>query len=224
MRFMFYENSFIIKNMEDKLVISAIEPQKKKKDRYNIYADGEYVASLGAQALINADLRTGMAVDRAVLESAVFEDNSRYAFNSAAAMLAHKMRTRSELAQKLADRGISEAAVQVALDKLESYGYVDDAAYAHEFVQSAIAAGRFGRRAVAYKLAEKGLPRDVVEKAMSLYTEDDERQAASKQADALLKRYADIGKRQLQQKVYAALMRHGFDSNVLSALFSEDEY
>lgn len=209
--------------MEEGIVISAIEPQKKKKDRYNIYADGEYVASLGAQALVRFDLRAGRAVDAGTFAQAVLEDNAQYAFDSAAALLAHKMRTRGELEQKLGGRGVSGEAIALAMDKLTAYGYVDDAAYAREYVQSAVEAGRLGRRAVQYRLAEKGLGRGVIDAAMALYTGEAERAAAAKQAQALAARQTNADPRKRRQSVYAALMRHGFDCDIIGAVLSEDE-
>lgn len=224
MRFKFCLFSFIIKIMETMLTISAIEPQKKRKERYNIYADGEYVASLGAQALVSFHLRVGSQIDHDTLQEAVMQDNVQYAFDSAAAMLARKMRTRSEIEARLKERGINPDAIETALKKLEGYGYVDDIAFAREFVQSIVAAGRWGRRAAKYKLKEKGLGQDVIEAAMALYTDEDETRAARQQAQALLYRHAGADKRKQRQKVYAALARHGFDYSIITSLLSEDEF
>ena len=214
---MFRAFSYIIENMEEKLTISAVEPQKRKKERFNIYADGDYVASLCAQTLVTFKLQTGTQIDAQTLANAVLQDNIQYAFDSAAALLAHKMRTRSELAHRLSDRGIGDEAIESALKKLESYGYVDDMAYAAEYVRSAVAEGRLGRRAVEYRLGEKGLSREVIEEAMELYTEKDEKEAAQKMLRLLLSRNAGADKK---RKAYAALARHGFDYGIINTLLS----
>jgi len=223
MRFKFYVNSFIIENMEEKCVISAVEPQKKKKDRYNLYVDGEYAASLGAEALVTFGIREGSAIELSTLKEAVSKDNAQYAFDSAAKLLSHKMRTRSELADRLKERGIDEEAVDSALDKLASYGYVDDAAYAKEYVQSAVLTGRWGRRAVEYRLKEKGLEQSDIDEAMALYTQEDEEEIARKQFQAAATRLKSDDARKQRQKIYAVLARHGFDYGVISALLSEED-
>lgn len=220
---MFYVISFIIENMEEKCVISAVEPQKKKKDRYNIYVDGEYKASLGAEALVTFGIREGAAIELSMLKEAVSKDNAQYAFDSAANLLSHKMRTRSELAERLKGRGVEEQAVETALDKLTSYGYVDDAAYAKEYVQSALLTGRWGRRAVEYKLKEKRLGQSVIDEAMALYTEEDEKEIARKQLQSAAGRLKNDDARKQRQKIYAALARHGFDYGVINALLSEED-
>lgn len=206
--------------MEGKLTITAIEPQKRKRDRYNIYADGEYVASLGAETVVRMNLKTGATVSSGALHSAVLADNVQYAFDSAAALLAHSMRTRGELVQRLHEKGIADEAIEPAMEKLASYGYVDDTAYAREFVRSAVSAGRWGKLTVAWRLKEKGLDRAAVEEAMAGYTDEDEMRNARRQLEAVLPRGSG-DERGRRQKAFAALSRHGFSYNIISTLFSE---
>ena len=220
MHFMFLSLCFIIENMEELLTITAIEPQKRNKDRYNIYADGEYAASLGAEAIVKAGIKTGAPISKKALDDAVLADNVQFAFDSAVKLLAHGMRTRGDLEQRLRGRGIAEEAIVPALDKLESYGYVDDMAYAREFVNSDIASGRWGRAAVAHRLREKRLPREIIEQAMLAYTEEEERENARRQLESIKSKSAG-DKRQMRQKAYAALARRGFSSDIINDLFSE---
>lgn len=220
MHFMFPSLCFIIENMEEILTITAIEPQKRRKGRYNIYVDGEYVASLGAEAIIKAGIKAGAAISQKALDDAVLADNIQYAFDSAITLLAHGMRTQGDLEQRLRGRGIAEAAIAPALDKLESYGYVDDMVYAREFVRSDIASGRWGRMAVAHRLREKRLPREVIDQAMLSYTEEEERRNAKRQLESLQSKSTG-DKRQARQKAYAALARRGFSSDIISDLLSE---
>ena len=220
MHFMFLSLCFIIENMEELLIITAIEPQKRKKDRYNIYADGEYVASLGAEAIVKAGIRAGAPISQKALDDAVLADNVQYAFDSAVGLLAHGMRTRGELEQRLRGRGIADEAIAPAMDKLAAYGYVDDMAYAQDFVRSDIASGRWGRVAVAHRLQEKRLPRDIIDQAMLCYTEEEERRNARRQLEALISKNTG-DKRQVRQKAFAALARRGFSSDIINDLFSE---
>jgi regulatory protein len=220
MHFMFLSLCFIIEIMEEKLTITAIEPQKRKKDRYNIYADGAYVAALGAEAVVRMNLKTGVFINQSALQRAVLEDNAQYAFDRAVSLLAHSMRTRGELVRRLREKGIAEAAIDMAMDKLMSYGYVDDAVYAKEYVRSAVAAGRWGRVAVSHRLLEKKLDRALIDDALAEYTEEDEKRNARRQMDALLSKSTGDARKQ-RQKAFATLTRHGFSYDTISSLFSE---
>jgi len=207
--------------MENGVLISAVSPQKRKKDRFNVYIDGEYAASLGAEACAVFGIRAGEQIDEDVLREAVQQDNTRYAFDSAIAMLAHKMRSRHEIETRLLGKGIDANAVSTAIDKLISYGYVDDGAYAKEFVQSAIAAARYGRIVLEHKLKEKGLNEETISDAMAAFSDDIERGIAERHLDKLRARHKDD--KSARKKIFAALFRRGFGYDIIDALLSEDD-
>jgi regulatory protein len=218
--------------MEDKYLISAVAPQKKKKDRYNIYIDGEYAASLGAEACAVFGIRAGAEIAPDKLHDAVREDNRRYAFDSAIAMLARKRYARAEIVSRLTEKGIDSDAIDTAIDMLAGYGYIDDAAYANDYVESAITAGRYGRKVVAYKLRQKGVDDDIVDSAMAAYTDDIEHDIAARQVSALRAQHtgghsAEAGLRRglqndARQKIYATLARRGFSYDIISSLLAGD--
>ena len=202
-------------------MVSAIEPQKKKKDRFNIYIDGEYAVSLGAETLVIHGIQAGETIGEAKLKSAVFDDHSKYAFDSAVSMLAMKMRTRLELHTKLLGKGIDEAAVSAALDKLAGYGYVDDDAYAKAYVENAVASANYGRKVIAFRLKSLGIDSEIAKAALSLYTPEIEHNIAEQNYKALRARYRNDPK--TRHKIFSALARHGFDYDIIHSLISEDE-
>ncbi|MGI5850123.1 MAG: RecX family transcriptional regulator [Christensenellales bacterium] len=204
-----------------KRLISAVEPQKKKNDRYNIYIDGEYAASLGAEACAVFGIKKGEAIDENVLRSAVFEDNTKYAFDSAVSLLAVKMRTRSELFSKLSRKGIDGDAISAAIEKLAGYGYVNDAVYAKEIIRTAIASANYGRKAIAYKLKSSGIDDETIKEALALYTDETEKKIAEKKLKVLWARYKND--RAAKRKMFSHLARHGFDYSIIRTLISEDE-
>lgn len=204
--------------MIENLVISAIEPQIRRKERYNIYSDGEYVAALSAQTIVKIGLKAGQAIDAQTLNKAVLSDNTQYAFDAAVSLLARKMRTRGELARRLSERGITAEAVTAALAKLESYGYINDLEYAKEYVRCAVAAGRLGRRMVQFRLGQLGLQKEFIDESMQMYTDEHEREAAKKQIRLILSK--DFGSDK-KRKAFAALARRGFDFEIINSILSE---
>jgi regulatory protein len=77
------------------------------------------------------------------------------ALATAVRMLARRDHGRSELRARLIARGVAEADAERALDELTRRGLLSDARYAEAVV--AQKAGRFGRRAIAHALKEKGV-------------------------------------------------------------------
>jgi regulatory protein len=87
-------------------------------------------------------------------------------------MLARREYSRAELAQRLAHKGIPRDDIEQALDALAAGGYLSDARYANAVV--AQRSGRYGKRAIAYALREKGISAPDAQMAMAPLADTDE--------------------------------------------------
>jgi regulatory protein len=209
--------------MENTYRITAIEPQKKKKDRYNVFVDGEYICALSAESCVKFDIKAGREIAVEALNSAVLSDNTQYAFDSAISLLSFKMRTRAELTEKLTARKINMQSIEEAIEKLAKYGYVNDTQYAQEFVQSAISSERYGRKVIAFKLKEKGIDETIIEDVMQTFSHEIETLIARKQLLIFKKKYLNEDKYKKRKKIYAALARRGFDYDIINTILYEEE-
>jgi len=86
--------------------------------------------------------------------------------------LARREYSRSELTQRLRQRGIAAEDIERALDELAAAGYLSDARYAQAVV--AQRAGRFGKRAIVYALKERGIAEADAQTALAPLAETDE--------------------------------------------------
>ena len=209
--------------MDEKILISAVEPQKRKKDRYNIYSDGEYVCSLGAESIVIYGIKQGTQIKEEKLKNAIEADNMQYAFDSAVSLLSFRMRTKKEIRDKLAEKKIDANAVEKAIDKLAGYGYIDDEKYAVLFIESAVSEAKYGRKVIEYKLRQKGISDDNIEKAMQLYPDDAEKQAASVYYKTLMRKYSNEEPKKKRSKIYSNLARRGFSYDVINSLITGDD-
>ncbi len=143
-------------------------------------------------------------------------------------LLERTRRTRADLARRLREKGFDEAATAQALDRLQSVGLVDDVEYARAFL-----AGRWGRRAAGWRVLEQDLRRRGVaggdiEQARARFEADqgpaDELRLARRVAAQAARRHAALEPRVRRQRLYALLMRRGFDGEVIEqALRDEGE-
>ena len=86
--------------------------------------------------------------------------------------LARRDFSRAELARRLGRRGIDADAIERTLDELTASGYLSDERYAAAVV--AQRTGRYGKRAIAYALKEKGVNATAAEAAMAPLAHVDE--------------------------------------------------
>jgi regulatory protein len=87
-------------------------------------------------------------------------------------LLARREHARSELELRLSRRGGDAADIAAVLDALERDGYLSDARLANALV--AQKAGRYGKRAIAHALRERGVDGDATREALDALAGRDE--------------------------------------------------
>ena len=87
-------------------------------------------------------------------------------------------RSRHQLEERLADRGIPEDVGAEVLDRMEAVRLVDDAAFAETLVRSRHRGRGLARSALRRELKEKGVDGETAEEALEAVTGEDERAAA----------------------------------------------
>ena len=128
--------------------------------------------------------------------------------------LSHAPRTRKELAKDLKDKDISDEVANVALDRFEEVGLINDQALASNYVSSQHQRKGLGKNALRQQLRAKGVSDEVALEAISQISDDQEFQAAfalaCKKIRSLQK---DDAKTQLR-KIVGVLARKGYSSNL----------
>jgi regulatory protein len=102
-------------------------------------------------------------------------------------MLTDRARTRQELAQALARKGVPEDAAAAVLDRFDEVGLIDDAAFAGQWVRSRHAHRGLGRRAIAVELRRKGVADDVAGEALAEVDGESEERRAHELVDRKLR-------------------------------------
>lgn len=82
-------------------------------------------------------------------------------------LLAMRARSRRELQQALGRKGFSEPVQEEVLQKLQGFGYLDDARFARDRAASLLRKGRLGPQAVLQRLEAHGLPTEVARAAVA---------------------------------------------------------
>ena len=128
--------------------------------------------------------------------------------------LSHAPRTRKELAKDLKDKDISDEVANVALDRFEEVGLINDQALASNYVSSQHERKGLGKNALRQQLRSKGISDDVAMEAISQISDDQEFQAAFALACKKIRSLQrDDAKTQLR-KIVGVLARKGYSSNL----------
>ncbi|NNE45142.1 MAG: hypothetical protein HKN37_00620 [Rhodothermales bacterium] len=194
-------------------LITTIRVQRKDPSRVSIYIDGEFAFGLYADIAMQCGLRKDVVADRSSVESALRAESVRRAYNAALNLLSYRMRTVSEISQRLSDKGFDEETVSEILRRLVERGYLDDQTFAREFATSRARGRGFGIHRIRGDLRKKGVDREIVDDVIAtLDPEVDWLALARQQAE---KRWPRLGTtadpRRRQKKLFDFLIRRGFD-------------
>jgi len=203
--------------------ITEITKQKRNKARYNIFLDGEYAGSLNDESLVLNNIKPGVDISSQDFKAIIQHDNEKYAFNLAIKYISLKRRTVAETKKYLVGKEIDAAITETALEKVLSYGYLNDLEYANEFVSYYINAGKFGKTTVAYKLKTKGVDQETIESAMVKFSADTEEAIARNHYAKLREKYRDLSPYERKAKINRALTSKGFSFDIISAVVSLED-
>jgi len=199
-------------------IITGIEPQKRNPQRVNVYLDGVYAFPLALSVAIKAGLKKGQCLTSTDVERLVATDSLEKAYERALNFLSFRPRSSAEVRRYLTEKGVDTSLVEPVIARLTQAGLLDDAAFAHSWVENRQQFNPRGRRVLRQELMQKGIERDVIEAVLPA----DEEEASPALAIARRRAAALAGQDypRFRQKLSAYLLRRGFDYEVVSDIVS----
>lgn len=191
--------------------ITALQFQKRNKERVNVYLDGTY--AFGLDAMQAAQLRKGQALSDEEIAALKAQDDRQRAFNLALRFLSYRPRSQFEVQRYLQDKAVADKVIQDVLSRLEQAGYVDDEAFARFWVENREQFRPRSQRALAYELRQKGVNQVIISRVL---TDLDDEAAAWRAVEGRLHRWANLPADQLRHKLMGYLNRRGFDYATVS--------
>jgi regulatory protein len=148
-------------------------------------------------------------------------DPEAVARSIALARLAAAPRTRAELAQTMAKRGVPQDVAARVLDRFEEVGLVDDAAFATAWVQSRQAGRGLARRALAGELHRRGVEPATAGAALDEIPPEAELAAARRLVDRKLRSSTGLDRAVRMRRLVGMLARKGYPSGVAIRVVKE---
>ena len=161
-------------------------------------------------------LQDGSILTEEQEEQLIYEVIGKRARRRAMHLLEQMDRTEQQLRDKLLQGGYPQECVELALEYVKSYHYVDDYRYACNYVS--YRQDRMSRQQLKLKLTAKGVRRDLIDQVLEEVYEGDE-QAQIKQLLQKRRFCVETADQKEFQRTYQFLMRRGFrSSEVLHAM------
>lgn len=139
---------------------------KSKKNKTDLYLDGEFLFTVPSVIWYSSRFREGDDVAKEELLSLKEEGDSSMAFDSAMRMLSLRAHSEFELRVKLKMK-FSEAAVDLAVEKLFSLGLLDDEKFAFLLAEELYERKGFAPKRIILELKNRGINSETAQKAVN---------------------------------------------------------
>ena len=187
------------------MTVDRIESLDKRRSK--VFIDGDFVFVLYNGEIFRYRLAEGCQLEENVCEELLWQVVGRRAREKAFSLLKLQGRTESELRRKLRQAYFPEPVVEETLRFLREYRYLDDEAYARNYVE--VHGARKSRAELERDLKKKGLDHSLIrEVCQAQEGRTDSRDAIA----ALMKKRGCTEDSPLKErrKTIAYLMRRGF--------------
>lgn len=133
--------------------------------------------------------------------------------DAALTYLTARMRSRSEMQQYLEKKAYSTEEIAAVMERLEEYRYIDDQAFANEWIRTRTATRPMGKYALSQGLYRKGIDKETIEKSLATYDAEEEQRACNALCEKLVQKHGTD--RTALLKVQRALLTRGFSYDMM---------
>ncbi len=199
--------------------ITALVPEPGGTGSVRIEVDGARFGSVPVEVARAEGLIPGRELDQARLARLAALAEVEATYRTALRAVERRSFARADLARRLRRKGHAPEAIELALTRLAEHGFLDDAAFAANYVETRAARGR-GPMRLARDLAAMGVERSVIDRALAAHAPSDDiagdvpRALAAKRAAQL----GDLPRHVRRRRVLAYLARRGFSGREVTEM------
>ncbi len=198
-------------------VITAIEAQKRNRQRVNVSLDGEFAFSL--DRLTAAWLKPGRKLTAEEINRLQEQDDAESAHTRALHFLSFRSRSAEEMRDYLTRKGCSPELAAAVLTRLEEEGYLNDTRFCREWVENRSTFRPRGVSLIKAELRQKGIANETIESTLA-QADLQESELALKAARRVAGRYTALPQETFRLRLGAFLQRRGFSYGVVSSVLN----
>lgn len=189
--------------------ITALEQQKRNKERVSVFLDGEFAFGLNYE--VAAGLRVGQELSDDAIAQLQDQETMSQARQSAFHYLSYRPRSVAEVRRNLLRKEYDEIVVETIINDLIERDYLDDEEFAAYWVEQRESFKPRSRLALRQELYEKGVARAIISRAVQ---DVDEGEAARRAAERRASRWSDLSADEFHEKMIPYLQRRGFNYRI----------
>jgi len=199
--------------------ITALEPQKKSKTRYNLFVDDVFFEGVEENTIALLNLYKGKEVTTEFLEEIRRIELEERLHTRVLTLVSRYRKTEKEVERYILGRGYSQELARREIARLRDYGFVDDTGLVKDYLRYN---EKESLRALRFKLIRKGISGELFDCIASEFPLGEREERALEKA--AVKKYRSVkGKKEWRAALFRYLMGKGFDAWRINALLDRME-
>ncbi len=198
--------------------------QKKKNGTYLLFLENGEQIELYEEVLLKYELLLSKKLEDQKRENILLENEKWATYYQALHMIQIKARTKKEVEEELLKKGYQKENITFSLLKLSSQNYLDDKRYANSYVNNQIRTTSWGPLKIQNALLKKGVFKEDMEEALSLFTKEIEEEKIRKIVKRMIHGNRSKSVIALKQKIKQHLLQEGYDSILVQDEISKASY
>lgn len=192
--------------------ITKIEKQKRRQDLFSLFLDGKYAFHLHKDVLSNLKWKIGQEVDQQEIKRVTRLEQLKESRDYAFLLLSYRARSCQEITERLLRKKYQREIIQEVVEELKRLHYLDDRAFAIEWVEMRLR-GKRGKRLIRQELLKKGIEKEIIDDSIDEGfkkigpTEDE---LAWQAIEKRIPRYQKLEKSKAYRRIKDFLIRRGF--------------
>lgn len=209
--------------------ITQVERQRKNINRHNVFLDGVFAFGADEDLIVEYRLIVGKVIDAPLLEKLLFEAEVGKLMERMYDLWNVRPRSEKEVRDYLRSLSfkrkvkgkeeVSQAAVNLLVEKLKQKRLLNDQEFAKEWVKSRRRSKYKSNRAITAELLQKGVDRNIIVEALE--EESDQTKLAEKTLEKKTKSWQSFPYLEKKKKGYEFLLRRGFEYEVVKVVIEK---
>lgn len=189
--------------------VTALEPQAKHPNRFNLYLDDRFV--LGLSAFVARRLTVGQELQPEQLQALLHAEQVEHARELAIRRLEVRARSEAEIRRHLSGKQVAPEIIDEVIARLKDAKLLSDRDFAKTWVENREGFKPRSARALKYELRQKGVPSEEIARAVGKL---DEKASAYRAARPKAERWQQLDALEFKNKLSGFLARRGFNYQV----------
>ena len=184
--------------------------EEKGKNFYNIYVDGEFFLKILKETFFKCNLKVNSEISEQDLLKIIFNANNDICYNTAVNYVSIYYKTSKEIKDYLLKKGFEEETIEIAIQKLKEYNFINDFVYAENFIK--YTTGK-GEKYIKFQLKNKGVDEKIINELLENRDDSIELENANNMAQKYLKNKEMSDK--TIKGLYTNLLGKGFSYGII---------